>query len=248
MAIGDGDVGTVVVLAEGPGGLWLTPEAACADPVDWRWLYEEERVRAEARAQELRWAEVSARREVGYWRSRFEASRRRLRTVVEKTREARRAGKSALRWRSKVGRLRDLLRRAGKEVARLHKTVKALQRRNEELEAELAESRATRTVLSKTQFGRKSEKQEKPGSGRPRGRQPGAPGRGRTQRPGLEEHTEEHDPPSDACVCSGCGNPYAANGAEESTLIEIEVKALSANIAETSATFGFTEGGGGGQR
>ena len=137
----------VVVLAEGPDGLWLTPEAACAaDPVDWRWLYEEEHVRAErervraevaeARAQELRRAEVSARREAGYWKSRFEASRRRLRAVVEKTREARRAGKSALWWRSKVGRLRDLLRRAGKEVARLHKTVKALQRRNEELEAE----------------------------------------------------------------------------------------------------------------
>ncbi len=235
MATGDGDVGTVVVLAEGPGGLWLTPEAACADPVDWRWLYEEEHVRAEreraraeaaeARAQELRCAEVSARREAGYWKSRFEASRRRLRAIVEKTRETRRAGKSALRWRSKVGHLRDLLRRAGREVARLHKTVKALQRRNEELEAELAESRATRAVLSKTQFGRKSEKQEKPGSGRPRGRQPGAPGRGRTQRPGLEEHTEEHDPPSDACVCPGCGNPYAANGAGESTLIEIEVKA-----------------------
>ena len=156
MAIGDGDIGMVVVLAEGPDGLWLTPEAACADPVDWRWLYEEERVRAEAaeaRVQELRWAEVSARREAGYWKSRFEASRRRLRAVVEKTRGARRAGKNALRWHSKVGRLRDLLRRAGKEVARLHKTVKALQRRNEELEAELAESRATRTVLSKTQFG-----------------------------------------------------------------------------------------------
>ena len=55
--------------------------------------------------------------------------------------------------------------------------------------------------------------------------QRGAPGHGRTQRPGLDERTEEHNPPPDACVCGRCGQPYAPNGAEESTLVEIEVKA-----------------------
>ena len=45
------------------------------------------------------------------------------------------------------------------------------------------------------------------------------------ERPGLEERTEEHNPPSDARVCEGCGSPYAANGAEESALVEIEVSA-----------------------
>ena len=44
-------------------------------------------------------------------------------------------------------------------------------------------------------------------------------------RPGLDERTEEHNPPPDACVCGRCGQPYAPNGAEESTLVEIEVKA-----------------------
>ncbi len=234
MAIGDGDVGTVVVLAEGPGGLCLTPEAACADPVDWRWLYEEEHVRAErervraeaaeARAQELRCAEVSARREAGYWKSRFEASRRRLRAVVEKTREARRAGKSALRWRSKVGRLRDLLRRAGKEVARLHKTVKALQRRNEELETELAESRATRTVLSKrSSVARaRSRRSRAPGV---RGVSSPAHPAGAAHSGSVSKHTSKSMTrrPMRACV-PAAGTP-AANGAEESTLIEIEVKA-----------------------
>ena len=34
-----------------------------------------------------------------------------------------------------------------------------------------------------------------------------------------------HNPPPDACVCGRCGQPYAPNGAEESTLVEIEVKA-----------------------
>ena len=74
-------------------------------------------------------------------------------------------------------------------------------------------------------YGRKSEQQDKPGSEHKRGQQRGAPGHGRTQRPGLDERTEEHNPPPDACVCGRCGQPYAPNGAEESTLVEIEVKA-----------------------
>ena len=34
-----------------------------------------------------------------------------------------------------------------------------------------------------------------------------------------------HKPPPDACICACCGQPYAPNGVEESTLVEIEVKA-----------------------
>ena len=30
---------------------------------------------------------------------------------------------------------------------------------------------------------------------------------GRTQRPGLDERIEEHNPPPDACVCGRCGQP-----------------------------------------
>ena len=85
--------------------------------------------------------------------------------------------------------------------------------------------RATGAVLSRALYGRKSEQQDKPGSEHKRGQQRGAPGHGRTQRPGLDERTEEHNPPPDACVCGRCGQPYAPNGAEESTLVEIEVKA-----------------------
>ena len=80
-------------------------------------------------------------------------------------------------------------------------------------------------MLSRALYGRKSEQQEKARSGRPRGQQHGAPGHGRTRRPGLKERSEEHNPPPDACVCGRCGQPYAPNGAEESTLVEIEVKA-----------------------
>ena len=112
-----------------------------------------------------------------------------------------------------------------KENARLREGAKTLRNRVETLEAQLARLRATGAVLSKTLYGRKSEQQDKPCSQRKRGQQRGAPGHGRTQRPGLEERTEEHNPAPDACVCARCGQRYAPNGAEESTLVEIEVQA-----------------------
>ena len=113
---------------------------------------------------------------------------------------------------------------AGKN-ARLRRAIRGMRRRIESLEAQLDKLRAAGSVLSKKLYGRKSEQQDKPRSERARGQQPGAPGHGRTQRPGLEERREEINPPPDACVCAGCGQPYAPNGAEESSLVEIEVKA-----------------------
>ena len=112
-----------------------------------------------------------------------------------------------------------------RENARLRKSAKTSRNRIETLEAQLERLRATRAVLSKALYGRKSEQQDKPRSERKRGQQRGARGHGRAQRPGLAERTEEHNPPPDACVCGRCGQPYAPNGAEESTLVEIEVKA-----------------------
>ena len=136
--------------------------------------------------------------------------------------------------------LRNVLRRSrrqkamikslSRENARLRRAAKTSRTRIETLEAQLARLRATGAVLSRALFGRKSEQQDRPRSERKRGHQPGAPGHGRTRRPGLEEKTEEHNPPADACVCSRCGQPYAPNGAEESTIVEIEVKAHTRRI------------------
>ena len=117
------------------------------------------------------------------------------------------------------------IRSLSRENARLRQRAKASRNRIETLEVQLARLRATGAVLSRALFGRKSEKQETPRSGRSRGQQRGAPGHGRTQRPGLEERTEELKPPEEARVCSCCGKAYVANGVDESTLVEIEVKA-----------------------
>ena len=122
-------------------------------------------------------------------------------------------------------RQKSTIKSLSRENARLRKAAKVRARRIETLETELDKLRATGSVLSKKLYGRKSEQQDKPRSQRKRGQQRGAPGHGRTPRPGLEERPEEHNPPPDACVCGQCGQPYAPNGAEESTLVEIEVKA-----------------------
>ena len=117
-----------------------------------------------------------------------------------------------------------------KEIARLGKKIKALRTRNARLEARIARLCSTRAVLSKALFGSKSERQKQPGTGRKRGQQRGAPGHGRTRRPGLGEKTERRNPLKDARVCSCCGKPYVANGERSTTVIEIEVKAHTRRI------------------
>ena len=115
--------------------------------------------------------------------------------------------------------------RLSRENAQLRRTVGRLRRRTGKQETVIAKHRATRAVLSKALHGRRSEKLERPGTGRPRGQVQGAAGHGRTPRPGLEERVEEHNPPEEARTCGGCGKPCAAVGAEQSALVEIEVKA-----------------------
>ena len=127
-------------------------------------------------------------------------------------------------------RQKTAIKSLSRENARLRKAAKTSRGRIETLEAQLARLRATGAVLSKALFGRKSEQQEKPRSERPRGQQPGGAGHGRTQRLGLEERTEELNPPEDARVCSCCGQPYAPNGTEESTIVEIEIRAHTRRI------------------
>ena len=122
-------------------------------------------------------------------------------------------------------RQKTTIRSLSKENARLHRAVRKLETRKAALESQLARLRATGTTLSKALFGRRSEQQEKPRSERKRGQQRGAAGHGRTQRPTIEERTEEHNPSPAERVCACCEKPYVANGAEESTLIEIEVQA-----------------------
>ena len=109
--------------------------------------------------------------------------------------------------------------------ARLERRVESLERRVERQQADLVKLRASRASLSHALHGRKSERQERPRSDLPRGQQRGAAGHGRTPRPKLEKRTEERHPPKAARACACCGQAYAAVGTEQSTLMEIHVKA-----------------------
>ena len=106
------------------------------------------------------------------------------------------------------------------ETCRLWITLGVAGAAKERLQARLLS--ASGAVLSKALFGRNGERQERPRSEHQRSRQPGVAGYGRTLQPALEERTEAHNPPADARECTGCKKPYLANGAEVSTILEIE--------------------------
>jgi transposase len=106
----------------------------------------------------------------------------------------------------------------------------ALQQRVAELEAQLR-------LREQQLFGRKSEAgaaaaptppQAAPGPQprRRRGQQPGRPGPRRRDYAHLPAVVEEHEIPGEQCCCRACGRPFApVSGTEDSTILEIEVKA-----------------------
>ena len=83
---------------------------------DWRRLYEQTLERAEsaeARAEELKWAEVAARGALGSLRWQFKEARRKRLEAVEVAAGARRAAKRALFLEAEVARLSRLLEEVG---------------------------------------------------------------------------------------------------------------------------------------
>ena len=206
---------------------------------------------ATARLEQQRWSAVSARWEAATWKSRFEASSRKRREAEEEAARSRRVAKDALGLEGEVSRLTRLLEQAGvdsrrgtmmslrravsrlgkllaqsdEDRARLRRLLGESRAHVDTLEATLATQRGSAAVLSGTLYGRRSEKQSRPGSGRRRGQQPGSAGHGRTPRAGLEARVEVHEASSEARVCASCGTPYVSNGADESSLLEIEVRA-----------------------
>ena len=144
MVVLDEDFGTNLTLVEGNGGVRLSPVSVPERaPRDWRSQCERERARAdaaEARAEELRWAEVAARSDGGSWKSRFKACRRRLSEAVEETKEARRTARDVPSLQAEVARLETLLSEAG--IASAFDTAGALRKENARLRKALAASKA----------------------------------------------------------------------------------------------------------
>src|SRR5919198_1779929 len=102
------------------------------------------------------------------------------------------------------------------------------------LTAKVASLEATIRDLTQRLYGTKSEKSagaddasvSSPSRPRPRGQQPGSKGQGRSERSALLVVPEVHDlRPAQAC-CPACGKAFAPlPGAEESTILEVQVQA-----------------------
>jgi len=102
------------------------------------------------------------------------------------------------------------------------------------LTAQVASLEATIRDLTQRLYGTKSEKsagpdeaaEPKPSRPRHRGQQPGSQGHGRSERSALLVVPEVHDlSPAQSC-CPACGEAFAPlPGAEESTILEVQVQA-----------------------
>ena len=133
MAVRDENFGANLTLVEGGDGIWSPSDAApaCA-PRAWRSEYEREHARAEreraradvaeARCEELRWAEVGSRARAGSLKWQLDRSRSKLKAAVEETREVRRTAKDALSLQAEVTRLEKLLSEASIEQAKRRPT------------------------------------------------------------------------------------------------------------------------------
>ena len=144
---------------------------------------------------------MQARHRASCLKSVSETNQAKLTAAREEIRQVRRTAKRAFALDREVVRLGRLLADAGVD-ARKRSTVMSLRMENAALKAEMQELRdrvaaleaqndelrSSRSAMSKSLFGRKSEKGSRLSSHR--GQQPGAPGHSRTRRPTLEE-TEE---------------------------------------------------------
>src|SRR3989475_8736486 len=111
--------------------------------------------------------------------------------------------------------------------------------READMKARVEPIHATIRDLNQRLYGAKSEQaagcdaagQSQPGSPRNRGQQPGSQGHGRSDRSALPVVAEVHDLSEAAKHCPTCGEAFAPfPGAEESTIIEVQVQAYIRRI------------------
>ena len=127
-------------------------EASAPGPVDWKFLCERERVRAEgadaaeARCEELRWREVRARQRASSLDTVSKSNRAKLKAAREEVREVRRTAKRAVALEREAARLGRLLAEAGVD-ARKRSTVVSLRMENAALREQVPQGprRARRT-------------------------------------------------------------------------------------------------------
>ncbi len=254
MIVHDKEIGVVRLLdKEDAGCINCMPTTSGCASLDCKFSYEELLAayrELKHKHQELEHELTRERSQSGNYKSCWEKARTQLAAKKEEVKRISRVAKSALSLDKEVQRLRALLDEVGVD-RRKRSTIVSLRMENGslkdengnlkdeniELKDENAEMKkqvknllSNRKVLSNSLYGRRSEKQKRPPSGRRRGQQPGAPGHGRTARPDIEVVEESWHPSDDELTCSSCGKRYVANGKRSSEMYEIKVKAHKRKI------------------
>ena len=187
MASRDEDFGADLALTEGNDAIWSpSGPAPGREARDWRSLYEQAHARAErecsradaaeARAEELRWAEVDARGRAGSLKWQLDRCRNKLKAAVEETKDVRRTAKNAPSLQAEVTRLEKLLSEASIEPAkgrpiaqadterrRLRATLERAENRKATIESLRAERGELRKEVTRDGPGQRSLLREKPG-------------------------------------------------------------------------------------
>ncbi len=240
MIVHDKEIGVVRLLDKDDAGCinCMPTTSGCAS-LDCKFSYEELLAAYQElkhKHQELEHELTRERSQSGNYKSCWEKARTQLAAKNEEVKRISRVAKSALSLDKEVQRLRALLdevgvdRRKRSTIVSLRMEIGNLKDENAELKKQVKNLLSNRKVLSNSLYGRRSEKQKRPPSGRRRGQQPGAPGHGRTARPDIEVVEESWHPSDDELTCSSCGKRYVANGKRSSKMYEIKIKAHKRKI------------------
>ena len=160
---------------------------------------------------------VEAKWEAQYWRSQHARAKQR-----------------AAHWQSRCRQAEHSATAAEQRAARAEQRVR-------ELELENAGLQQRNRDLLQTPFGRRSERQNRPGADgsegqpgsaqaahggqqRPRGGQRGAAAHPRVDRSGLPLREEVHEPGAERRQCLDCGQPYRRHGEQVSERVEVQVR------------------------
>ncbi len=247
MIVHDKDVGVVRLLDKDDAGCinCMPTTSGCAS-LDCKFSYEEllaayqelkrKHQELEHDYQELKHELTRERSRSGNYKYCWKKARTQLDAKNEEVKRISRVAKSALSLDKEVQRLRALLEDVGVDtrkrstIVSLRMEIGSLKNEDAELKKQVKNLLSNRKVLSNSLYGRRSEKQKRPPSGRRRGQQPGVPGHGRTARPDIEVVEESWHPSEDELTCSSCGKPYVGNGKRTSETFEIEVKAYKRKV------------------
>ncbi len=239
MIVHDKEIGVVRSLDKEDAGCINCMPTTSGSSLDCKFSYEELLAayrELKHKHQELEHELTRERSQSGNYKSCWEKARTQLDAKKEEVKRISRVAKSALSLDKEVQRLRALLdevgvdRRKRSTIVSLRMEIGSLKDENAELKKQVKNLLSNRKVLSNSLYGRRSEKQKRPPSGRRRGQQPGAPGHGRTARPDIEVVEESWHPSDDELTCSSCGKRYVANGKRTSKISEIKVKAHTRRI------------------